>query len=545
MKPAGCFRLIPFFACAIAPAQTPVVNVGGAVSAATFASSGGPGHALVPGGIASLFGENLAAGPLQANLLPLPTKLGGTTVTINGTAAPLFYVSPLQINFQMPSSTAVPSYGAYGQATIVVTTPAGSSAPVTADVYVYNPGIFTQSGTGCGAGAVLKVKADGSTSLNSSSNSVSPGDFLSIFATGFGTMANQPADGEPASSVPLIGYQYGVVAQFYWPASLPDALGEESAASWVGEAPGLVGVDQVNVPVPADVEQGCAVPLRFATQNGLSQPIAVSVHNGGGQCVDPPTSSAGELILKKSVVLNDSTVPKSDTLMASFSASPGMTVPPPVVLAPGEETETSIGQAPACAMPGYSTLDAGQISLSGPAGQVQVQPSVANGQISYLATLPTGYLQPAAFQVSSAGGENVGGFLTTLNAGSDIQVTSQYPNGSQIDGLSTITVNWTGGQAGEVATLSIVEHQFLYDFVVAAQFPATGGIAYIYPTYNTSTNYPVVAIIQESPDIEIVLDIGPDPTQPQTISPIGLTLGAQVSWVYEYRFTGLWWGIQP
>ena len=103
---------------------------------------------LVPGGIASLFGENLAAAPLQAGALPLPTKLGGTTVTVNGIAAPLFYVSPSQINFQVPASIAVPSYGAYSQASIIVTTPAGSSAAATADVYVYNPGIFTQNAQG-------------------------------------------------------------------------------------------------------------------------------------------------------------------------------------------------------------------------------------------------------------------------------------------------------------------------------------------------------------------------------------------------------------
>jgi hypothetical protein len=255
--------------------------------------------------------------------------------------------------------------------------------------------------------------------------------------------------------------------------------------------------------------------------------------------------SAGQMVLKKSVVLNDDTVPESDTLTASFAASPGMTVPPTVLLPPGEETETSIGQAPSCTMPGYSTLNAGPISISGPGGQIQVQPSVANGEISYQGPLAAGFVQPGAFQVSSPGGPNIRAFQPTLNVGSDIQVTSQFPKGSQVDGLSTIIVNWTGGQAGEVATLRVVEHQFLYDFVVTAQFPVTGGYAWIYPTFNTSPDYPVVPIIEESSDIEIVLDIGPDPSQPQTVSASGLTLGAQVNWVYEYRFTGLWYGIQP
>ena len=469
------------------------------------------------------------------------------------------YVSPSQINFQVPSSTNqdMPTAGTPGVLSIVVTTAAGSSEPVTGTVFFNSAGIFTQNSSGCGAGAILNVKPDGSVSLNSPSNSASPGDYLSIFATGLGVASVQPPDGEPAPTQPLAIIQYdnyGAGVEFYADITPldgpPDGPGAVQLASFTGEAPGFVGLDQVNVQVPSGAPQGCNVPLRIGVANDsdtrpLSQPVTVSIHGGGGQCVDPPMGSAGALVLKKSVVLNDDTVPASDTFAASFSASPGKTVPPPVVLGPGAETLNITDLAPACAIPGYSTLDAGQISLSGPAGQVQVQPSVANGQISYQASLPAGFLQQGTFQVSSTGGKNVGAFQPTLNVGSDIQVTSQFPQGSQVDGLSTITVNWTGGQAGEVATLNIVEHQFLYDFIVTSQFPATGGTAYIYPTYNSSSNYPVVSIIQGSSDIDIVLDIGPDPSQPQIISPSGLTLGAQVSWVYEYRFTGLWWEIQP
>ncbi len=543
------------------PGQEPVINQGGVVNAASFAAATANGEplAIAPGSIASLFGENLAAGPLQANVLPLPTTLGGTTLTVNGVKAPLFYVSPLQINFQVPSSTNqdMPTAGAPGVLTIVVTTAAGSSEPITASVFFNSPGVFTQNGTGCGAGAILNVKPDGSVSLNSPSNSASPGDYLATFATGLGLAVVQPADGEPAPTQPLAVIQYdtfGAGVQFYADITPldgpPDGPGAGQFASFTGKAPGFVGLDQVNVLVPSGAPQGCNVPQRIgiggdSDTKPLSQPVTVSIHSGGGQCVDPPMGSAGQLVLKKSVVLNDNAVPESDTFTASFSASPGKTVPPPVVLESGTEDLNGILLGPSCVMPGYSTLDAGQISLSGPAGQVQVQPSAANGQVSYLASLPVGYVRPGTFQVSSPGGSNVGAFQSTLNVASDIQVTSQYPQGSQLDGESTIAVNWTGGQAGEVATISIVEHQYLYDFVVTAQFPATGGIAYIYPTYNTSSNYPVVAVIQESPDIEIVLDIGPDPSQPQTISPSGLTLGAQVSWAYEYRFTGLWFGIQP
>ena len=122
------------------------------------------------------------------------------------------------------------------------------------------------------------------------------------------------------------------------------------AAIFDGKAPGFVGLDQLNVLVPSGVPQGCNVPLRIGTGPAFaqpqSQPVTVSIHNGAGQCVDPQMGSAGELVLKKSAVLNDDTVPESDTLAASFSASPGKTVSPPVVLAPGEETLTTMEQGP-------------------------------------------------------------------------------------------------------------------------------------------------------------------------------------------------------
>src|SRR5882762_870411 len=54
------------------------------------------------GSIAALFGTGLAASAVAATTLPLPTTLGGTTVTISGRAVPLFAVSPTQINFQFP-----------------------------------------------------------------------------------------------------------------------------------------------------------------------------------------------------------------------------------------------------------------------------------------------------------------------------------------------------------------------------------------------------------------------------------------------------------
>jgi uncharacterized protein (TIGR03437 family) len=168
----------------IAWCQKPVIFPGGVVNAASYQAANTSSHvgvSLQGGSIVSIFGTNLATSTETATTIQLPTQLGGTTVTAFGVAVQLFYASQDQINFQMPSSgvAANPPLG------IVVTTAAGAS-----DFYLLGQsdasafGIFTLESSGCGQGAVLNVKADGSVSVNSLSNSASPGDYVSVYGTG-------------------------------------------------------------------------------------------------------------------------------------------------------------------------------------------------------------------------------------------------------------------------------------------------------------------------------------------------------------------------
>ena len=101
-----------------------------AVSAASYAPL------LAPDSIAAAFGANMATGVFVAEALPLPTELGGTTVRINDTLAPLFFVSPSQINFAIPSDTAL------GTATVRVTTSSGAVLNGTIEVTNTAPAIF-------------------------------------------------------------------------------------------------------------------------------------------------------------------------------------------------------------------------------------------------------------------------------------------------------------------------------------------------------------------------------------------------------------------
>jgi uncharacterized protein (TIGR03437 family) len=102
---------------------------------------------LGPGTLVSVLGSNLSANTASADSTKtLPTTLGGTQVIINGIAVPLSYVSPSQINAQLPwefnNTTSVSAYvrSVMSDGTIMVTT------PIAVTMVPQNPGIFTQAG---------------------------------------------------------------------------------------------------------------------------------------------------------------------------------------------------------------------------------------------------------------------------------------------------------------------------------------------------------------------------------------------------------------
>jgi uncharacterized protein (TIGR03437 family) len=122
--------------------------------------------ALAAESIAALFGNSLAPARASASELPLPTTLAGVSVKVRDSsgverAAPLFFVSPSQINLLIPAGTSS------GNATVTVVGSNGQTINTgTLIVDQVAPGLFTAEATGSGpaAGVVLRVKADGSQS---------------------------------------------------------------------------------------------------------------------------------------------------------------------------------------------------------------------------------------------------------------------------------------------------------------------------------------------------------------------------------------------
>ncbi|MGH9842022.1 MAG: hypothetical protein ACREEM_24965, partial [Blastocatellia bacterium] len=137
----------------------PLRRVGQAatVSAASFRAP------VAAEAIVSAFGAFLATSTTVASTTPLPTSLAGTAVNIKdaaGTerAAPLFFVSPGQVNFQVPPGAT------NGAATVTITSGDGSVSTGTVTIAAVAPGLFAANadGQGVAAAVALRARADGS-----------------------------------------------------------------------------------------------------------------------------------------------------------------------------------------------------------------------------------------------------------------------------------------------------------------------------------------------------------------------------------------------
>jgi uncharacterized protein (TIGR03437 family) len=204
----------------IGPAALPA---GGIVNAASFAA--GP---VAPGSFIALFGQSLAQATAIANSSPLPVLLDGVSLTINGIPAPLYYVSPSQINAQVPFEVAP------GNATAVLTT-GGSALPgVPLTVQAVAPGLFANA-----SGFVVARNQDGS--VNSAGNPAAAGSVITAYGTGEGAVSNPVPTGGAGPTSPLSMVMAAVTATIG---------GQTAVVSFAGLAPRLVGVFQVNIQVP-------------------------------------------------------------------------------------------------------------------------------------------------------------------------------------------------------------------------------------------------------------------------------------------------------
>jgi len=213
-------------------AARPVVNV----SAASYA-----GAALAPESIVAAFGSRLAT-MTQAAAGALPNSIAGTTVTLKDSAgteriAPLFFVSPSQINYQIPPGAA------NGAATVTVTSGDGSVSLADLQIEPVAPGLFTAdaSGRGLAAAVVLRIEADGARRFEP----------VAQFDEAQNKLVAAPIDLDNASEQVFL-ILFGTGLRYHSGLSGVSATvgGVAVEVSFAGAQGNLVGLDQVNLRLP-------------------------------------------------------------------------------------------------------------------------------------------------------------------------------------------------------------------------------------------------------------------------------------------------------
>ncbi len=228
------------------------------------------GGSLAPGGIVALFGEQLTTGPVVQNqTVPLQTSLGGATVFVNGQAAPIYYVSPGQINFLIPYATPA------GPAVVRVDRDGLTGNSVSVNIVPAAPRLL-RLGIGDYPIAVLTDPVITfplpPTPGISSRPAVAGVDVLVFYALGMGQTNPPAADGQAAPYA-----QVAPSTMMFGQSLLPDS-GLTVTPQYAGLSPGSVGLYQVNVLVPALSPKGPAIPVYFDMGGGvISNRVTIAI----------------------------------------------------------------------------------------------------------------------------------------------------------------------------------------------------------------------------------------------------------------------------
>jgi uncharacterized protein (TIGR03437 family) len=246
---SGFTVLAPNYDASVAPPQ-----ISSVVNAADFNTT------IAPGGLITVFGNQLSPVNLATSNVPLPTALADSCLTVNGLPMPILFVSPSQVNAQIPFQTV-------GNVTLILRTPGGTSDNYNLQVLPGAPSVFQVNIPGQSDTVPAIVRNDDggivtdSHPIHRKSNTA-----LVIYGTGLGQTAPAVQSGMPSPASPL------AVALSHPTVTLG---GIQLPLLYFGLTPGEVGVNQINVSVPSSVPVGFE-PL-VISQGGSSTTLTVRV----------------------------------------------------------------------------------------------------------------------------------------------------------------------------------------------------------------------------------------------------------------------------
>jgi uncharacterized protein (TIGR03437 family) len=274
LQPTGDHIYTATYTLTPVAANPPSILPNGVVSAGAF----GGFTSVAPGSWMEIFGANLspttrgwAGSDFKGS--QAPTSLDNVKVTIGGKDAFIDYISPGQVNAQVPSDTPT------GAQQMTVTNPAGASSNYPITVNPLQPGLLAPSSFLVGGKQYVVAQfQDGTFVLppnaisGVASRQAKPGETITIYGVGFGPVVD--GNNQSISAGTIVGAANKLTNSFSM------TFGTTSATlGYAGLAPSFVGLYQFNVVVP-NVPNNDLVPLSFSLNGATgSQTLFTAVHN--------------------------------------------------------------------------------------------------------------------------------------------------------------------------------------------------------------------------------------------------------------------------
>ena len=224
---------------------------------------------VAPGEFLTLLGVGLSNSAATASL-PFSSRLNGVSVSINGRAAPVYFVSGTEIICLVPYATSEPL------AVIQVNNNGVTSNAVTLFTDSSAPGVLTADESGTGSAGAFHLNG----SLVTASNPAIVGETISLFGTGFGAVTPTLTDGvgAPVSTLSVTGDTIDMFVD-----------GQQATVTFSGLTPTLAGIYQMNFVVPSIPDSG-AVPLVITDEfNGARNSMTILYVSGGTYESHPTT----------------------------------------------------------------------------------------------------------------------------------------------------------------------------------------------------------------------------------------------------------------
>ena len=438
---------------------------------------------IAQGSVFVVKGTNLSAAGFVQTSFPLPTSMGGVSISFaspTGGNPTLAYIDYLfnqggvnQLAAILPSGVAVGTYN------VTVTNGGATSAPFSVQVVSRKPGLITADSTGSGLAVLTQNDSQSPLTydvIRFTTGSVGgftiapahPGQTEVAYLVGSGADPGPDNQASPGYNFLTNGVTASVIVG-----------GTTIPALYLGRVAGGSGYEQVNFTLPANITTGCTVSFQIVENGVASQGTFISIAPSASAtaCVQPGyTTSQLQQFDNQTLTINAgsfsigaySETEPGGVLYAGSSASGRFiqytgfelsAAPPPS----GTNTQSgcTVIQIAPITIPTLITgagtvLDAGKLTLSGPSGsglnsaQLPEVSNAYNLPIGGQGVTLNGNIVAGTYTLTGSGGTGVGAFSSTVNL-SPLTVTGGLP--STVTLASGLTLNWTGGNPSDVVQI--------------------------------------------------------------------------------------------